>query len=81
MCGRYAASRRPEDLTGLFGVEKWEPTETLEPDWNVAPTKEVYAVLDRPVKDAEDRRPVRQLRALKWGLVPSGPSRPRAAPA
>ena len=40
MCGRYAASRRPEDLTGLFGVEKWEPAETLEPDWNVAPTKE-----------------------------------------
>jgi putative SOS response-associated peptidase YedK len=71
MCGRYVASRRPEDLTGLFGVEKWEPTETLEPDWNVAPTKEVYAVLDRPVKDAADRRPVRQLRALKWGLVPS----------
>ncbi|MFB4422057.1 SOS response-associated peptidase [Streptomyces sp. QL37] len=71
MCGRYAASRRPEDLAGLFGVEKWEPTETLEPDWNVAPTKEVYAVLDRPVKDADDQRPVRQLRALKWGLVPS----------
>ncbi|MFB8029613.1 SOS response-associated peptidase [Streptomyces sp. NPDC056465] len=71
MCGRYAASRRPEDLTGLFGVEKWEPTETLEPDWNVAPTKEVYAVLDRPVKDADDQRPVRQMRALKWGLVPS----------
>ncbi|MFD4691245.1 SOS response-associated peptidase [Streptomyces sp. NBC_00683] len=71
MCGRYAASRRPEDLTGLFGVEKWEPTETLEPDWNVAPTKEVYAVLERPVKDADDQRPVRQLRTLKWGLVPS----------
>src|SRR6478735_7960763 len=71
MCGRYAASRRPEDLTGLFGVEKWEPAETLEPDYNVAPTKEVYAVLERPVKDADDQRPVRQLRALKWGLVPS----------
>ncbi|MFD9221962.1 SOS response-associated peptidase [Streptomyces sp. NPDC060064] len=71
MCGRYAASRRPEDLAGLFEVEKWEPEETLAPDWNVAPTKEVYAILERPVKDAEDRRPVRQLRGLKWGLVPS----------
>ncbi|MER7399733.1 SOS response-associated peptidase [Streptomyces sp. NPDC000151] len=71
MCGRYAASRRPEDLVGIFEVEKWEPEETLAPDWNVAPTKNVYAVLERPVKDAEERRPVRQLRPLKWGLVPS----------
>ncbi|MER7695173.1 SOS response-associated peptidase [Streptomyces sp. NPDC096095] len=79
MCGRFAASRKPEDLTGLFGVEKWEPTEALEPDWNVAPTKEVYAILERPVKDAEDQRPVRQLRALKWGLVPSWSKTPEGA--
>ncbi|MGW6058920.1 SOS response-associated peptidase [Streptomyces sp. NPDC055189] len=71
MCGRYASSRRPEDLAGIFEIEKWEPEEALAPDFNVAPTKEVYAVLDRPVKDAEDPRPVRQLRTLKWGLVPS----------
>ncbi|MFC0599613.1 SOS response-associated peptidase [Streptomyces palmae] len=71
MCGRYAASRRPEDLVGLFGVQRWEPEETLEPDWNVAPTKQVHAVLDRPLKDAADPRPVRQLRTLTWGLVPS----------
>ncbi|MEV6777801.1 SOS response-associated peptidase [Streptomyces syringium] len=79
MCGRYAASRRPEDLVGLFGVEKWEPTETLAPDWNVAPTKSVHAVLMRPVKDAADRRPVRQLRALRWGLVPSWAKSPEGA--
>ncbi|PRH79773.1 hypothetical protein C6N75_07850 [Streptomyces solincola] len=71
MCGRYAASRRPEDLAGIFEVERWEPEETLAPDYNVAPTKEVYAVLERPVKGADDKRPVRQLRTLKWGLVPS----------
>ncbi|MEU9789665.1 SOS response-associated peptidase [Streptomyces sparsogenes] len=71
MCGRYAASRKPEDLVGLFGVQKWEPEETLAQDWNVAPTKDVYAVLERPLKDADDPSPVRQLRALKWGLVPS----------
>jgi putative SOS response-associated peptidase YedK len=79
MCGRYAASRRPEDLTGLFRIEKWEPAEALAPDWNVAPTKEVYAVLERPVKDAEDPRPVRQLRKLKWGLVPSFAKNPEGA--
>ncbi|MGW0549379.1 SOS response-associated peptidase [Streptomyces altiplanensis] len=71
MCGRYAASRSAEELAGLFDVQKWEPEETLAPDWNVAPTKEVHAVLERPVKDAGDERPVRQLRKLKWGLVPS----------
>ncbi|MFF3269857.1 SOS response-associated peptidase [Streptomyces chrestomyceticus] len=71
MCGRYAASRGPEDLVELFEVEKWEPEETLAPDWNIAPTKNVHAVLERPLKDAEDRRPVRQLRRLTWGLVPS----------
>ncbi|MFT2015181.1 SOS response-associated peptidase [Streptomyces sp. 796.1] len=71
MCGRYAASRKPEDLAGIFDVGKWEPTETLAPDWNVAPTKDVYAVLERPIKHAADRTPVRQLRPLRWGLVPS----------
>lgn len=35
----------------------------LPPDYNVAPTKEVYAVLVR--------RGERQLRVLRWGLVPS----------
>ncbi|MCX4660207.1 SOS response-associated peptidase [Streptomyces uncialis] len=79
MCGRYASSRRPEDLAGIFGITAWEPTETLAPDWNVAPTKEVFAVLDRPVKDAEDPRPVRQLRTLKWGLVPSWAKTPEGA--
>ncbi|WP_328536788.1 SOS response-associated peptidase [Streptomyces sp. NBC_00344] len=71
MCGRFAASRKPEDLVSLFGVEKWDPTETVVPDWNVAPTKTVQVVLERPVKDAELRVPVRQLRNLRWGLVPS----------
>ncbi|MCF6523451.1 SOS response-associated peptidase [Streptomyces sp. JJ36] len=70
MCGRYAASRRPEDLVGLFQVERWRPEETVEADWNVAPTKQVHAILDRPEKNSGDPRPVRQLRVLKWGLVP-----------
>ncbi|MFF2926788.1 SOS response-associated peptidase [Streptomyces celluloflavus] len=84
MCGRYAASRSPEDLVGLFGVQRWEPTETLAPDWNIAPTKNVHAVLERPLKGAAAAefppgRPVRQLRALKWGLVPSWSASPDGA--
>lgn len=69
MCGRYASSRRPEDLVEEFEVVESRVAAPLAPDFNVAPTKEVYAVLERPPKD---ERPVeRQLRVLTWGLVPS----------
>ncbi|OIV35527.1 hypothetical protein BIV57_21275 [Mangrovactinospora gilvigrisea] len=71
MCGRYASSAKPEDLVALFGVEYREPEETLAPDWNIAPTKPVWAVLDRPRRDSGSEEPVRQLRVLRWGLVPS----------
>jgi len=72
MCGRYASSCKPEDLVELFDVAPggWEPTEALAADWNIAPTKPVYAVLERPLR-GQGPKPVRQLRALRWGLVPS----------
>ena len=74
MCGRYASSRKPEDLVEEFEIDKVEVAETLAPDYNVAPTKQVYAVLERPAAPREqaekDGRRERQLRTLKWGLVP-----------
>ncbi|MFJ6695628.1 SOS response-associated peptidase [Streptomyces sp. NPDC091272] len=79
MCGRYAVSRGAEDLAGLFEVEKWDPAESYVPDWNVAPTKTVPVILQRPLKDAADPSPVRQLRMLKWGLVPSWAKSPEGA--
>ena len=71
MCGRYASSRKPEDLVEEFEIDKVEVKETLAPDYNVAPTKQVYAVVQRPV-DPEDKQGAseRQLRTLRWGLVP-----------
>ncbi len=69
MCGRYAASRKPEDLVEEFEVERVEVEQPLAPDWNVAPTKEVYAVLTRAHRD--EAQPHRTLRVLRWGLVPS----------
>ena len=82
MCGRYAASRDPEDLVEEFEVDRVDTPPRLEPDYNVAPTKDVYAVLTRaprtprddegnPLPGHEDAAPVRQLRVLRWGLVPS----------
>ncbi|MFA6298293.1 MAG: SOS response-associated peptidase [Nocardioides sp.] len=71
MCGRYASSRRPEDLIEEFEVVESRVDKVLEPDYNVAPTKEVYAVVQRPPSRESDEPAVRQLRVLRWGLVPS----------
>jgi putative SOS response-associated peptidase YedK len=69
MCGRYASSRRPDDLVEEFEIEESRVPEPLAADYNVAPTKEVYAVMARP--PAKEEPPQRQLRVLRWGLVPS----------
>jgi putative SOS response-associated peptidase YedK len=71
MCGRYASSRRPEDLIEEFEVVDSRVPEPLAPDYNVAPTKEVYAVVERPPSKDSPEPPERQLRVVKWGLVPS----------
>jgi putative SOS response-associated peptidase YedK len=75
MCGRYASSRKPEDLIEEFEVVDDRVEKPLEADYNVAPTKEVYAVLERaaraPDGGASEEPPARQLRVLRWGLVPS----------
>lgn len=66
MCGRYAATADPTALIEEFGVAE-PPKEELPPDYNVAPTKKVYLVLDRVVDDV----PIRTLTCGRWGLVPS----------
>jgi putative SOS response-associated peptidase YedK len=71
MCGRYASSRRPEDLIEEFEVIDSRVQEPLPADFNVAPTKEVYAVVERPPSKDSLEPPERQLRVLRWGLVPS----------
>lgn len=72
MCGRYASSRNPDDLVEEFEVDRVTSPEPLAPDYNVAPTKEVYAVLDRvPRESPEGTPPERRLATVVWGLVPS----------
>ncbi|KWX04172.1 hypothetical protein TH66_09785 [Carbonactinospora thermoautotrophica] len=76
MCGRYALSRGLDDLVEEFRIDQVVVTEALAPDYNVAPTKRVYAVLEcQPDQDdggggATADAPVRQLRVVRWGLVP-----------
>ena len=62
MCGRYAASRRPEELIEEFEIES-VPAHLLEPNWNTAPTQSIYVVAE-----VEQRR---TLFIASWGLIPS----------
>lgn len=62
MCGRYAASRRPDELVEEFEIEA-EPPLPLPPNWNTAPTQSIYAVADLDEK--------RTLMIVRWGLIPS----------
>jgi len=82
MCGRYAAAKNAAALVEEFEVERSTVAEDLAPDYNVAPTKAVYAVLSRKNDGADDSvdgaggddadaAVERQLRVVRWGLVPS----------
>jgi putative SOS response-associated peptidase YedK len=91
MCGRYASARKRIELLEEFRVERDRVTGPLDPDYNVAPTKPVYAVLTRAPRElGAPREPgapgdagsgkgpggrpggaTRELRVVKWGLVPS----------
>lgn len=71
MCGRYASSRRPEDLIEEFRVDADRLDRRLPDDFNVAPTKPVYAIVERPPSEDREAEPERQLRVLTWGLIPS----------
>lgn len=69
MCGRYVSTRRPDDLVRQFRVTEWSPETLVAPNWNVAPTDSVWSIMegvDRGTGALE-----RQLRPLRWGLVPS----------
>ena len=68
----------PQSPAGRTGPG--EDPASAEPDWNVAPTKQAPVVLEREPAEAvdqpdqpqpADRRAVRRLRMLTWGLVPS----------
>jgi putative SOS response-associated peptidase YedK len=71
MCGRYASARKRIELLEEFGVQSDRVEQPLAPDYNVAPTKPVYAVLTRQPGDRDGEVAAeRQLRVVRWGLVP-----------
>ena len=73
MCGRYASARKREELLAEFRIERDRVDESLAPDNNVAPTKQVNAVMTRGSGGGGDAGPqdvARELRVVRWGLVP-----------
>jgi putative SOS response-associated peptidase YedK len=74
MCGRYAASRKPEDLALEFEAVPVGGQPPVAADYNVAPTKDVHVVRWKKERDAEGALTGaghRELRGVRWGLVPS----------
>ncbi len=71
MCGRYASTRSADDLAEEFEVVEQVLAAPVEPDWNVAPTKSVPAVVVRPPRDRDDDG--------DHGPARTGPSRARRA--
>ena len=73
MCGRFVSARKRLELLEEFGVERDKvaasPDHEPDADYNVAPTKRIFAVLERPAREEEPQ--ARELRVLRWGLVPS----------
>ena len=61
MCGRFVSSSPPDQLAKYFDVEALGES-LLDPNYNVAPTNDVYAVLESGG--------VRRMEPLHWGLVP-----------
>lgn len=61
MCGRYVSSSTPDEIAAYFDAYE-QPEQALEPSWNVAPTDDVYVVLEE-----EGHRRVAE---HHWGLVP-----------
>lgn len=72
MCGRYVSARDRNQLMKMFQIDQLEADEPLRPDFNVAPTRKSAVVMAAAAADApKDADPVRQLRNLRWGLIPS----------
>ena len=61
MCGRFVSATPPDQIAQYFGAEEVSEA-VLEPNWNVAPTTDVYTVLES--------KGVRRLEPVHWGLVP-----------
>ena len=69
MCGRFVSSSTPDEIATYFSAARLSDV-LLDESYNVAPTDDVYVVVD-------DREGTRRLEAFHWGLVPSWAKDPK----
>jgi putative SOS response-associated peptidase YedK len=66
MCGRFVSASPPDEIAKYFDAQLGEtlldPADPAAPNYNVAPTNEVFVVLE----SGETRR----VETMRWGLVP-----------
>jgi putative SOS response-associated peptidase YedK len=79
MCGRYASARKRQELLEEFQVERDRVTESLPPDYNVAPTKPVYAVVTRLEKPEKPESGAREPSAAEPSAAEPSAAEPSAA--
>lgn len=62
MCARFYLRPSVDEILEFLGATAEEGLDVSLPRWNIAPTQDVLTVVHTPVG--------RELRALRWGLVP-----------
>ena len=76
MCGRYGSWSAGPVLAEAFGASPAPECDALPPSWNLAPGSDVRVVVERAAAGAPGRTR-RELRAARWGLLPSWAKDPR----
>ena len=72
MCGRFAAGNHPDLLMEYYRVQRDATAgQVVLPNFNTAPTQNLLVVAESAEPDHS-----RELRVMKWGLVPSWASDP-----
>ena len=69
MCGRFAVTTDPARLAvQLDAVDETGPAGIRPPNYNVAPTTDIAALVAR--HDDPDNPATRRIRLMRWGLLP-----------
>lgn len=63
MCGRFVSTAKPDQIASYFDAVVPEDAVDLGDNYNVAPTNDLYAVIERPDH-------IREVRTFEWGLLP-----------
>lgn len=79
MCGRYTSKKNPVEIAEQFNAADHVTDKSVQPDYNVAPTKTVPVVRAQkptapesgPGASAAGVPAGRELVVMKWGLIPS----------